>query len=716
MLKSLLINCRKLNQFRTTILLLQQFNVMRIKVEPAYRNKYYCFRYWSRKKISVLRSLALVIKIGVLCLSYSILKTTPVLNAQTDSIITELKLREIEEVEVIGRRNQAVFSEVSRFITVVRHAEIEKTGTQHIQDFLEYISNADVRQRGAEGIQADISLRGGSFDHVMVLVNGMNMSDPQTGHLSLDLPFGMESVDRIEVLEGSAARILGPGAFTGAVNILTNSGGSNNLSASLTYGKYNYRRAYLTMEFLKGSLRSFFSLNRSISDGYIQNTDFKNQNIYYHGNLLAGKTSIDFQSGYMHKHFGAGGFYSPRFPDQYEKSDLWMSSVRVSTGLKNKLTSAISWRRRKDHFMLDRDDPAFYQNYHLTDVFGSQLNFIFGHKILTSALGFDVRSEHILSNNIGFDYPDPVRVRGENNTYYTKKYDRTNIAYFQEHNLAINRLNVTGGLMINWNTGYPDKPFLSPGIDIGYQLFNRGNIFLSVNRAFHLPTFTDMFYKDPLNQGNITLQPNRMVSFEGGIKYQNEVVNGSISVFYNSGRDIIDWLWTFDQNIFRPVNLQEYKAQGLASHMVYVSNKNTFICRLFSQISINYQFINIKKSLTDSVSKYYNLRQKLSAGITQNITDNLVCSWYVSYQDRYGELIGYRESDKMYYSSPYKPFWLIDGTIKWKIRFIELFAEMSNILNKHYVDAGSVIQPGRWLKAGLILRLEAKEKVPEADE
>lgn len=237
-----------------------------------------------------------------------------------------------------------------------------------------------------------------------------------------------------------------------------------------------------------------------------------------------------------------------------------------------------------------------------------------------------------------------------------------------------------------------------------------------MNRALHLPTFTDMFYKDPLNQGNINLQPNRMISFEGGIKYQNEVVNGSISGFYNSGRDIIDWLWTFDQNIFRPVNLQEYKAQGLASHMVYVSNKHTLICRLFSQISVNYQFINIKKSLTDSVSKYYNLRQKLSVGIIQNITDNFVCSWYVSYQDRYGELIGYRESDKTYYSSPYKPFWLIDGTIKWKIRYMELFAEMSNILNKHYVDAGSIVQPGRWLKMGLILRLETKENVPKDGE
>jgi vitamin B12 transporter len=695
---------------------LQQIKVMKTIPNPAHCNNYYCFRYWSRKRISVLKSLALVIKIGVLCLSYSILNTIPVLYAQADSTITELKLREIGEVEVIGRRNQAVFSEVSRFITVIRHKEIEKAGIQNIQDLLEYISNADIRQRGPEGIQADVSLRGGSFDHVMVLVNGINMSDPQTGHLSLDLPFGMEAVDRIEVLEGSAARILGPGAFTGAVNILTTSGESNSLSASLTYGKYNYRRAYLTAEFLTGPLRSFFSINHSTSDGYIKNTDFRLQNLYYRGNLLTGKTTIDFQSGYMHKQFGAGGFYSPRFPDQFEKSGLWMSSVRVATGSKIKLTSAVSWRRRKDHFMLERDDPSFYQNYHRTDVFGSQLNLIFDYKLLTTTLGFDVRSEHILSNNIGFDNPDPVPIRGENNAYYTKRYDRNNIAYFQEHNLVINRLNLTGGLMINWNTAYPDKPFLSPGIDVGYQLIKHGSIFISVNRALHLPTFTDMFYIDPLNQGDFNLQPNRMITLEGGIKYQNEIVNASLSGFYNSGRDIIDWLWTFDKNIFSPVNLREYKTRGLTSNLTYVSKKHTLIWRLFSQISINYQFINMKKSLTDSVSKYYNLRQKLSVGIIQEITDHIVCSWYVSFQDRYGELIGYRESDKTYYSSPYKPFWLIDGTIKWKIRFIELFAEMSNILNKHYIDAGSAVQPGRWLKAGLIFRLEAKEQAPKSGE
>ena len=71
--------------------------------------------------------------------------------------------------------------------------EIEKAGIQSIEDLLEYVSNIDIRQRGNYGVQSDVSIRGGSFDHVMVLVNGINLSDPQTGHASLDLPIDQEN-------------------------------------------------------------------------------------------------------------------------------------------------------------------------------------------------------------------------------------------------------------------------------------------------------------------------------------------------------------------------------------------------------------------------------------------------------------------------------------------------------------------------------------------
>ena len=132
---------------------------------------------------------------------------------------------------------------------------------------LEYASNIDVRQRGGYGVQSDVTIRGGSFDHVMVLINGINVSDPQTGHASMDLPIDPEMIDRIEVLEGSAARILGAGAFTGAINVVTRGDTSTQASASLFMGQYGFRRLNLNAIINASGFRHTLSFGNASSTG-----------------------------------------------------------------------------------------------------------------------------------------------------------------------------------------------------------------------------------------------------------------------------------------------------------------------------------------------------------------------------------------------------------------------------------------------------------------
>jgi len=127
--------------------------------------------------------------------------------------------------------------------------------------------------------------------------------------------------------------------------------------------------------------------------------------------------------------------------------------------------------------------------------------------------------------------------------------------------------------------------------------------------------------------------------------------------------------------------------------------------RMLSHVSLNYIYLSTDKSAPDSVSKYYSLKHKLSATFNQQLSSTLVLTWRISYQDRYGEAIGFEQPAGGYFAIPYKPYWLIDGIVKWKIRYLEFYTEVSNILNSRYIDAGSVFQPGRWLKAGVSLKL-----------
>ena len=676
------------------------------------QNKHFCFFQWSRNKLGILISLNRVIKIGVLCTSYSLLNRMPLLMSQPDTISVQLKMLEIEEVQVTGRRSQAVFSDISRVVSVISKKDIEGASVHNINDLIERVSNTDIRQRGNYGIQADVSIRGGSYDHVMVLINGINVSDPQTGHLSMDLPVNIESIEKIEILDGSAARVLGSGALTGAINIITKRVVNDEGMISFAAGDYGYNRTQVFTGYKTGNIDHLFTASTSSSRGYIDNTDFRISNIYYRGNLNFAGTLFDAQIGFQKKDFGASGFYSPRFPNQYEEAGTWLASLKMTTGNKLRVSPVVYWRHRKDHYLLDRENPDFYENFHQTDVFGSQLNISYNINRFFTSFGYDLRSEGILSNNIGYELQQPVAVKGWDSAYYTRNFSRTNVDLFHESGFVSKKIQLTAGFMVHYNSDNPHKLSLYPGIDLNYSISMKYSAFFSINRSLRLPSFTDMFYKDPVNKGNINLKPNELLSFEGGLKSSSDNLNTCFSVFYLTGRNIIDWLWSYQTNRYSPVNLSSYSSTGFSSAVSWSVPGNRGMNRLIKSLNINYMFLNVQKSAPDEVSKYNNLKHKIAVSINQQITGKLLLRWFINYQDREGEVITFDAMEMKYYSLDNHPFWFVDGSITWSTKYMEIYSEISNIFNTRYIDAGSVVQPGRWIKVGLNFKLKVDKKSP----
>ena len=79
----------------------------------------------------------------------------------------------------------------------------------------------DVRTRGPYGVQADISLRGAPFEENLVLLDGVSLNDPQTGHHNMSLPFTLYDIERVDVTYGPASSVYGSGAMGGALNFVT---------------------------------------------------------------------------------------------------------------------------------------------------------------------------------------------------------------------------------------------------------------------------------------------------------------------------------------------------------------------------------------------------------------------------------------------------------------------------------------------------------------
>ena len=319
-------------------------------------------------------------------------------------------------LQVNANRNK-LYSEMGRVLTVVDKAQIARMPVQSIDQLLDYVAGLDIRQRGTDGTQADISVRGGSFDQVLVLLNGVNITDPQTGHFNLDIPLNLSDVSRVEILEGSSARVLGPNAFSGAINIVTENVEKHALNAELVAGSFNYYSQSVSGSLGTDRFHTFASISHKSSSGYSTNTGYDLSSAFIqsaYNTLNAGK--FDLQLATQLKELGASGFYSLAFPNQYENSKTFLAALNWTLAKgKFEYTAQAYWREHHDRFELDFKKPAGW-NYHLTDVTGGKAAVAYRTQLGKTTLGVDLRNEHIFSNVLGTPI-DSMRAPMETNGF-----------------------------------------------------------------------------------------------------------------------------------------------------------------------------------------------------------------------------------------------------------------------------------------------------------
>jgi vitamin B12 transporter len=622
--------------------------------------------------------------------------------SQTDTIPAK-KYEKPGEVEIIGQKNPVVWSLQARKITVISNEEIVSSSATTIQDLLEYASSVDIRQRNVHGVQADIQVRGGTADEVMVLINGVNITDSQTGHFNLDIPLDISSVERIEVLHGSGARVYGANAYKGVINIITKKNVTS-LNVGLDWGQYNLINTTAAAGLKSGKLYNGVSFSHNRSDGFTDNTDYKINNIYYQGELDLRSADLSWQGGINSKAFGANDFYSPSFPLQYEETGSGFGSLEIRTKGKIKLSGVGYFRSHNDHFLLKRNLPAFYENYHLTNTYGFRINAAYQSVLGKTSMGIEERHETIESTSLGNNLSLEIKIKGTDSLYYSKGYKRITYSYFLEHNYRINNLYITGGILLNLNNGHHNKIEIFPGIDLSYHILNnKAKIFASVNRSLRLPTFTDMFYKDPSNEGDKDLNPEEILAFETGMEYSSAGKSVSLTLFRDRGRNVIDWVWIPESNIYKAMNISEVTTRGLETSGNYHFNNDGYRFINPGNLVCSYTFIDLERATGDYVSKYSldYLKHKLQLSFSFDIKRKVNFNWQVSYNSRNGSYVDYNTQTSTRFISSFKPYWLADLKISYDIKSVNLFVSATNLFNTKYTDVGNLIQSGRWMIAGI---------------
>jgi iron complex outermembrane receptor protein len=651
------------------------------------------FRQWTRKNYAAFNSLHKVVTIGVLSISCSIAgqaQTSSKTDFQKKEISTDDPVIEksdtLETIIVEGSMNAAIL-----FSSSLQKEQIQQTAVQNTQDLLHYAQGVDLRSRGTEGVQADISLKGSTFDQTQVYLDNANLTDPQTGHYSLNLPLNLSDIRAVTTSD----------YHTGSVIFKSIHPSKTNATLQLSGGQYDYYQLMASGGIVNQKKQYIhLSASKTASDGFAYNTDFDILNLYAKAFTPLKNGSLNFQTGYQQKAYGANSFYSPAYKDQYEEIGCFIALLQYEQHF-NRLSNqtTVYYRRQHDEFSLFRyEAPEWYSgnNYHLTDVIGvtSQLNYNW-KQYGKSSLTIDYRNAHIYSSNLGEKLSssknDPY---SSNGTFY---YGDT-----QQH------ISASAGHQLNrdkWNSDL--KITMAGNSNFGadfygyirgaYNPFRQLSIGIYAQNAYRIPTFTDLYYSSPSQQGNKNLNPEKIAGTGLSILWKTLHWKVTVNPFYKYGFELIDWVRLPLEEKWHCENLTNLQTIGSDISISYSLGNNHWL----KQIEANYIYLAQNKTSGDYLSLYTTdyLRHQAKLSITHKIFKQLGASWLFSFQDRMGTYLDYNSKQE----TNYKPYLLCDLRISWDEKRYCIFAEASNLFNTNYQDIGNIEQPGIWAKAGIKL-------------
>tara|TARA_Y100000994_G_scaffold38476_1_gene29320 strand:- start:407 stop:2269 length:1863 start_codon:yes stop_codon:yes gene_type:complete len=581
---------------------------------------------------------------------------------------------ELDQVELMSSpRIEVNKADNSISILTISNEEIKKSTATNVSELLQQVAGLDIRRRGAEGMQADLYIRGGSFDQTLLLIDGIKVEDPQTGHHTMNMTIPLEVIEKIEIIKGSASRIYGQNAFTGAVNIITKKEIKNDLSIELSNGSFDQKRGSFTIQKELKNSDILFNYSRKESEGYRYNTDYENDEFFIKSNFKIKDQKISAIGAFNERKFGANGFYaSPAAIDQYEETQA--SLIGFSTTYKKNdliLKPKLYWKRNQDMYVYLRQDPSVYRNLHISNKVGAELNASTSNSLGNLGLGFDLSRVSLKSNNLG-------------------ERKRTMLNMFVEQQVILNndKIDFTPGLAItyfsdvstklNYQNNFFNNLFFYPGMDLGYRLNNNLKLYTNIGFTYRIPTYTDLFYSSPTTLGNENLKLEKALTKEIGLKYLKDDFNFNFSLYQRDASDIIDYVRNNEAEPWQASNIREINTSGFELNIGY-----KFYLGSFRMQTINIGYSNIDDELLETdfaFSRYAlnSLKNQITGTYTFEINEKIYST------------VAYKNAER----SDEEKYTVIDFRTSYKLDKFTLSVILNNILDSEYSETNLVPMPG----------------------
>ena len=576
--------------------------------------------------------------------------------AQNKAEIDSLPTQKLQEVIISSNRLEIPLRQNSKTVQILTADQIRQSGVTHVVDLLQQIAGVDIKRRGAGATQADLNIRGGTFDQTLLLIDGIKLDDAQTGHHTLNFLPPPQMIERIEIIKGPASRAYGQNAFTGAINIVTKKETPKTLTMDLQKGNYDQTNGsiFLGNTTEKTSVLGFVS--RNTSDGYRYNTDYDHNQLFIKSTFNPHKTPLDLIATYSGRKFGANGFYAtPSAKDQYEETQA--SLISLSQRHKKGawiFKPKVYWRRGQDIYEYIRNKPEIYRNLHVTNKLGAAFDTSLASDWGLTGMGVDISRVSIRSNNLG-------------------DRSRTMMNFFLEHRFYLfnNRVDITPGIAANYFSDFGSHSF--PGIDMGWQISPKFRLYANTGATFRIPTFTDLYYSDRTTLGNADLKPEEAISNEVGIRLISPKVTASLAFFSRKAKNLIDYVKNSqDDSIpFKAENIQQVNTSGIDFELTHRIQVNT----LTHEFKINYSYLeNNLKNSGFNLSRY---------SINNDLKHHFVSNYQIPIHKNLNTYLVYKYVER----TSGDAYSVVDVSAQWRISRWQVSVYINNIFNTEYWES-----------------------------
>ena len=563
-----------------------------------------------------------------------------------------------ETVVVTGVYEPLPLGEVDRPITQLDIRSNELVSNS-LEDFLRLDSSVDLQERGVNGTQADVAMRGGTFEQTLILVDGFRMNDLQTGHHDMDLPFPVDSFSDVEVLHGAGSALYGSDAVGGTINFITHPPPATELRVRTGFGNFGVNQESGTGSLVDGRLAEQLIFARDYSSGFMPDRDYRDLALTSLTEFSTELGNTELIVAHNDRPFGANQFYGPY--DSWEHTNTYLVAVKQDLGKSTQISFA--YRHHRDRFVLFREDPLYYQNLHALQSFQAALRRRQGISNNTHLFyGAEGYSDSIHSTNLG----DHTRGRVA--------------AYAALDTRALKRF--------SFNIGAREEVYrsvqgqFSPSVSAGYwansHLKFRGN----VSHAFRVPSMTDLYYHDPTSEGSPNLRPERAWDMETGLDWNGpRRLHGGFTLFDLSEKGVIDYERGSPTAVWQATNIDQLDFRGVESSLQAPLSHS-------QEIDLSYTAMHGYHQAMPGIESEYAFWYPAQSGLLSwraQLPHGILARSRVGVLDRYG----------------YKSYGLWEVYLARSAGRIHPFVQLTNLTNTSYQEVQMVAMPGRAVAAGV---------------